>query len=125
MPFLHSSMKLPRRNNTLFLLLLLAFSLPLLLQAAETDNRAPSEAPVAHPPATNAASVAPVPDGGEQQQAGNGQTEETVDIQTLKQRYNQDSTGVRARLGMCRQGQGGHGGGRHRRHRGGEQWNNQ
>jgi hypothetical protein len=66
-----------------------------------------------------------MPDGGEQQQAGNGQTEETVDIQTLKQRYNQDSTGVRARLGMCRQGQGGHGGGRHRRHRGGEQWNNQ
>jgi len=66
-----------------------------------------------------------MPEGGEQQQAGNGQTEETVDIQTLKQRYNRDSTGVRARLGMCRQGQGGHGGGRHRHHRGGEQWNNQ
>ncbi|WP_319588405.1 hypothetical protein [uncultured Desulfobulbus sp.] len=118
-------MKLLRRNNTLFLLLLLAFSLPLLLLAAKADNRAPSEAPVAYPPANSESSVTPVPDGGEQQQADNGQTEETVDIQTLKQRYNQDSTGVRARLGMCRQGQNGHGGGRHCRHRGGEQWNNQ
>jgi hypothetical protein len=118
-------MKLLRRNNTLLLLLLLAFSLPLLLRAAETDNRAPSEAPVAYPPANSATSVTPVPDGAEQQQADNGQTEETVDIQTLKQRYNQDSTGVRARLGMCCKGKGGHGGGRHRRHRGGEQWNNQ
>jgi hypothetical protein len=122
MPFLHSSMKLLRRNNTLFFLLLLAFSLPLLLYAAETDNRAPSEAPVAYPSVTSAPSVTPVPDEGEQRQADNGQTEETVDIQTLKQRYNQDSTGVRARLGMCRQGQGGHGGGRHHRYRGGEQW---
>jgi len=122
MPFLPSSMKLLRRNNTFFLLLLLAFSLPLLLQAAE---KAPSEAPVAYPPANSATSVTPVPDGGEQQQAGNGQTEETVDIQTLKQRYNRDSTGVRARLGMCCKGKGGHGGGRHRHHRGGEQWNNQ
>ncbi|MGE4559477.1 MAG: hypothetical protein AB7E77_04720 [Desulfobulbus sp.] len=35
--------------------------------------------------------------------------QEAEDLQALRQRYGQDRTGVRARLGMCRRG---HGGGR-------------
>jgi len=49
------------------------------------------------------------------------------DTPSVQQQYPQDPTGVRARLGMCRKGQGGHGGGgHHRRFRGGGmQWNSQ
>lgn len=35
--------------------------------------------------------------------------ETSEDLPTLRQRYGQDATGVRARLGMCRHGHGGHG----------------
>ena len=51
---------------------------------------------------------------------------EQPDINTMKQRYDQDPTGARARLGMCRKGMRQDGqGGRHRRFRGGHRWNDQ
>ncbi len=116
MLFLPSSMKPPRRNNLFLLFLFLAITLPLPLHAAEGNAGASAEKKV-----TATAST-----GNEQQQTkAVPPPDETVDMQTLREQYRQDPTGVRARLGMCRQGKNGHGGGRHRRHRGGEQWNNQ
>ena len=113
--FLPSSMKLPRRNNLFLWFFFLAIMLPLPLHAAEGDVGTSAENKV----------TATAPTGNEQQQTKAVPPDETVDMQTLREQYRQDPTGVRARLGMCRKGQGGHGGGCHRRHRGGEQWNNQ
>ena len=115
MLFLPSSMKPPHRNKPFLLFLFLAIMLPLPLHAAEGNAGASAENKV----------TATAPTGNEQQQTKAVPPDETVDMQTLREQYRQDPTGVRARLGMCRKGQGGHGGGRHRRHRGGEQWNNQ
>lgn len=129
MNFLPSFMKPPRGNNPLLVLLLLTLCLPLGLQAAEPGDRATPEAAApsqagAAPPA-EAVSPSPALDEGATPPANNDQTEERATFQAMKQRYRQDPTGVRARLGMCRKGQAGHGGGPHRRHRGGEQWNRQ
>lgn len=129
MNFLPLFMKLPRGNNPLWVLLLLTLFLPLGLQAAEPGDRAapeaaaPSQAGTA-PPA-EAVSPNQALDEGATPPASGDQTEEKATFQAMKQRYRQDPTGVRARLGMCRRGQDGHGGGPHRRHRGGEQWNRQ
>ncbi len=85
--------------------------LPWPLHAAEGDAGASAENKV----------TATAPTGNEQQQTKTVPPEETVDMRTLREQYRQDPTGVRARLGMCRRGQGGHGGGHHRHYRGGEQ----
>ena len=61
--------------------------------------------------------------GNKEQETGKAAPEEKADIRAMKQRYGQDPTGVRARLGMCRGGKGGQGGGPHRRFRGGNRWN--
>ncbi len=126
----------PHPTNILALLaLLLLACCPPHLQAAEaepqqsaTASPAPSEqatrpapnCPAAHPPTA---------DGQQTQQADSVQDNED-DLQTLRQRYRHDPTGVRARLGMCRRGQGGgygphggrHGGGQQRRQRWVEPW---
>jgi hypothetical protein len=115
-------MKLPSGTD-IFCILILLFSLPQLPQAAEMGNRGRPEAASAQPPAANSASLPPALQKNEEKHSGNGPNENPNDIQVLKQRYNRDATGVRARLGMCRKEQGGPGG-HHRRHRGGEQWNN-
>ena len=129
MNFLPSCMKLPRGNNPLLVLLLLTLCLPLGLQAAEPGDRVTPEAAASSqagtaPPA-EALSPLPAVDEGATPPASGRQSEERATFQAMKQRYRQDPTGVRARLGMCRRGQEGHGGGPHRRHRGGEQWNRQ
>jgi hypothetical protein len=49
-------------------------------------------------------------------------TENAMGIHAMRQRYGHDPTGVRARLGMCRKGRGGHGKGRHRHFHGGNRW---
>lgn len=121
-------------NNLLALLaLLLLACCPPHLQAAEaepqqsaTASAAPSEqatrpapnCPAAHPPTADA------------QQTQQADTDNEDDLHTLRQRYRHDPTGVRARLGMCRRGQGGgygphggrHGGGQQRRQRWVEPW---
>jgi hypothetical protein len=114
-PNLPSAMKpSPARTPFLFLLLL-ALCMPLDLQAVETGDTTPSEAP----PAVQAA---PPPAEGTVQPASDGQPREQQELQALRQRYRQDPTGVRARLGMCRRGQGGHGGGHYRHRHGDERW---
>jgi hypothetical protein len=117
-----SFMKLRHRYSIFLFLALLVFFVPPILHGAEMCNGAPAKAPAELSPADAAPSVLPQPEEGAKKQAANSQTEETNELQTLKQRYNKDSTGVRARLGMCRKEQGGHGG-HHRRYRGGERWN--
>lgn len=130
----------PQPNLTnlfaLLALLLLTCCPPWRLQAAEaepqqsaTASPAPSEQ--APRPAPNCpAAYPPTADGQQTQQADSVQDNED-DLQTLRQRYRHDPTGVRARLGMCRRGQGGghgphggrHGGGQQRRQRWVEPWN--
>lgn len=108
----------PLNTNTLApLLLCLALVLPGWLQAA-TAHAADSSG--------QAQATAHAADAAEQQ--SEPLPPETADDTTSVQRqYPEDPTGVRARLGMCRKGQGGHGGGgHHRRFRGGGmQWNSQ
>lgn len=76
--------------------------------------------------------AAPVPPGIEtpaiqstkttEQPSSDGSPDAGEDVQSLKQRYPHDPTGVRARLCMCRRGEQGHDGRRHRFH-GGQRWN--
>lgn len=130
MNFLPSFVQPPRGNTSFIILLLLTLCLPLGLQAAEPGDRAtpeaaaPSQAGTAPLPA-EAVPPPPALDEGTTPPASGGQTEERAAFQAMKQRYRQDPTGVRARLGMCRRGQAWQDGGPHRRHRGGEQWNRQ
>ena len=135
--FLKSSMK-QRINNKAFVLLVLALTVPLLLGlgTGETADRAATSsaggkvsAPTSvveknTPP--YAASVSspdqPVADDVTQG-ATEVQPDEATEILAMKQRYCQDATGVRARLGLCGKGKGGPGCGQHRRFRGGNRWN--
>lgn len=127
----------PNRTNLLALLalLLLACCPPQPLQAAEaepqqsaTTSAAPAEQ-ATRPGPNCPAAYPPTADAQQAQQADAGQDNE-AELQTLRQRYRHDPTGVRARLGMCRRGQGGgygphggrHGGGQQRRQRGIEPW---
>lgn len=97
-----------------FLLLLTLYS-PCGPLAAEMDNPPPAGAAPA--------SQAPSPAAEDGNAPGNGeQPEERETFRHLKQRYRNDATGVRARLGMCRCEPAEPCGGRHRRHRGGGQW---
>jgi hypothetical protein len=122
-------MKLQRVNNSFFaLLILLCCVCPWQTQADE-----------AAPPATAAPAAAqtPCPAPGpccrkaaadnKALVAGQNADGTEPDLQALKQRYQNDATGVRARLGMCRRGHGPHGGphgggGQQCRHRGTEPW---
>lgn len=120
-------MKLQRVNNSFrALLILLCCVCPWQTQADETatpTTAAPAAVqtpcPAAGPCCRKAAADSQAPAAW---QDADG-TE--PDLQALKQRYPHDPTGVRARLGMCRRGQSGHGphgGGQQRRHRGTEPW---
>lgn len=128
MNFLPSAMKPSRGIPPLLVLLLLTFFLPLGPRASERDTRAGAEAATTTaatpPPATGEALPAPPPAEAAPPPAGCGQADDREAFRTLKQRYRQDPTGVRARLGMCRRGQDDHGGWRHRHRHGGEQWQN-
>lgn len=127
----------PRRTNNLLALLalLLLACCPPHLQAAEaepqqsaTASPAPSEQ-ATRPGPNCPAAYPPTADAQQSQQADTEQDNED-NLQTLRQRYRHDPTGVRARLGMCRRGQGGgygphggrHGGGQQRRQRWVEPW---
>jgi len=124
-------MKLQRVNNSLLvLLILLSCVCPWHTQADEAASpaaAAPAAAqtpcPVAAPCWREAAADDRDPSAGQDADGTN------ADLQTLRQRYLQDPTGVRARLGMCRRGRDGHGphggphrGGHQRRHRWAESW---
>jgi len=111
-------MKRPFKNQALFFLLLLAVLLPFGLRAAETGERAAFTAQAA--PAADAAVPSPAPAEATPQPAA-GQPDEEEAFQALKHRYRQDPTGVRARLGLCRRGQGERGGGHHHHRHGAEQ----
>lgn len=126
----------PHPTNILALLaLLLLACCPPHLQAAEaepqqsaTASAAPSEQ-AARPAPNCPAAHPPTADAQQTQQADTVQDNE-AELQTLRQRYRHDPTGVRARLGVCRRGQGGgygphggrHGGGQQRRQRWVEPW---
>ncbi|ADW17208.1 hypothetical protein Despr_1036 [Desulfobulbus propionicus DSM 2032] len=110
-------MKLPRPTHLILLLLILIVCLAPCLQAAEPDGLPTEHVQTAVTP-QEAGNAPPRTDPSESQE----------NIHVLKQRYGQDPTGVRARLGLCRRGHhGGHG--MHRgqacpqqRYRGGERW---
>jgi hypothetical protein len=95
------------------LLLLLTVTLvhPPEVPAADCGNNAPG------------GTDAPVPAQEEAARAGSSRTTgEQEALQTLKHRYRQDHTGVRARLGMCRNSDGEPSCGQHRhRFRGGRE----
>ncbi len=116
MAFLPSSMQPSNRAKLLPLLLCLALALPAWFQASAraADSSGQEQATA---PAASAAGQPPEP-----------LPPETADDTTSVQRqYPEDPTGVRARLGLCRKGQDGPGGGgHHRRFRGGGmRWNGQ
>lgn len=125
-------MQLHRTSLCLLLLLLwLIVSGPLPLWAdAPVGSAVPApaiEQPAA--PSSGATTIAP-PSTEPTRPADDNQRAVPSDIQVLKERYGQDPTGVRARLGMCRRGPGGQGmhrgqNGHHRHWRGGERWNGQ
>jgi len=110
----------------LALTLFFAFPLPSDLIAAESTVQATSIAadPNTAPPCRAVQeSTSPNAAGDKEQETGTTTPEEEANIRAMNQRYGQDATGVRARLGMCRQGQGGQGRGYRHRFRGGNQWN--
>lgn len=118
-------MKLQRVNNRFVaLLILLCCACPWPTQAEEAASPAAAAAAQAPCPVAAPCWREGAPDGRETT-AGQDADGTGPDLQTLKQRYLHDPTGVRARLGMCRRGQDGHGphrGGQQRRHRGAEPW---
>ncbi|MGD9949215.1 MAG: hypothetical protein AB7U29_12150 [Desulfobulbus sp.] len=110
--------------RTLLLIFFAALLLwPLVLRADESSNK-----PVETAPNSTVEQSGPPPEA-----------QNSEDLQALRQRYGQDPTGVRARLGMCRRGHGGglgngrgHGRGRGAMHGpqhpcpyGEQQWNKQ
>ncbi len=123
MPFLKSSMTLRFKTN--IRLLSASVLILLLLLGLELGIRAAQSAPQSTPPCVTEAARTTRPTVEKTvSETTAAPSEETADILTMKQRYGHDPTGVRARLGMCRRGQGrhGHGGGRHRQFRGGNRW---
>jgi hypothetical protein len=88
-----------KSSRSLFLALLML--MPLTLLAAEG---------IGDKPATGLHETAPITEPAMPFVEHNGE-----DLQTLRQRYHRDATGVRARIGMCRRSHGkggnGHGGG--------------
>lgn len=122
-----------RLSHTAPLFLILALATALLLgpetaatedqgsttPAATTQERIPPCAAQGSPPVRSAADAETV----ESETTEGQKTEEAVDCRAMKRRYNRDATGVRARLGMCRKGKNGQGGGQHRHFRGGDRWN--
>jgi hypothetical protein len=110
-------MKPLNRAKLVPLLLFLALMLPVYLLAIAGAADAPLEE---HATLSSSAST-------EEQQPKPLPPEVPDDTPSVQQQYPQDPTGVRARLGMCRKGQGGHGGGghHHRFRRGDAQWDSQ
>lgn len=120
----------------LFFIFALSCCQPIRLAAAEGAETSPpgltdpsarvaaGSGPESRPPcAANPAPALP-PAGTEATSTkAQGPGEEPADLEALRQRYNQDPTGVRARLGFCGRGRGGPGCGRHRRGGGGPRWN--
>lgn len=136
------ALAMDRKNNHLPLLLGLFFifalscCLPMRLAAAEGAEATPpgltdpparvkdAPEPESRPPcAANPDPTLPSPEAEATSTRAQGPGEEPADLEALRQRYNQDPTGVRARLGFCGRGRGGPGCGRHRYGGGGPRWN--
>jgi len=117
----------PRLRHTAPLLYILVLALALLL-GTETAATADQDSSTPTPAATTqgrippcAAEKSPLIRPAAEAEAV-GQSDEAVDFRAMKRRYGRDATGVRARLGMCRKGNG-QSGGPHRHFRGGDRWN--
>lgn len=136
-PFLKSSMK-QQFNNKIFVLLVLALTITLLLgletgktaeQAGASSEGGKATAPASiveknTPPYAAGVSSTGQPVADDITKGATGvQPDEAAEILAMKQRYCQDATGARARLGLCGKGKGGPGCGQHRRFRGGNRWN--
>ena len=112
------SVKKPCRGMLLFLLLGLV--LPAALPAAGTDCPQAATGEISSSTVNRNHKPAAVTDPD--QAAIDGQAESGPTLRTLKERYRQDRTGVRARLGLCRHGMDGRPKGPHRHRHGDEKW---
>ena len=112
------SVKKPCRGMLLFLLLGLV--LPAAQPAAGTDCPQAATGEISSSTVNRNHKPAAVTDPD--QAAIDGQAESGPTLRTLKERYRQDRTGVRARLGLCRHGMDGRPKGPHRHRHGDEKW---
>lgn len=129
MPSIQSSMKQQFHSKVILLsIFLLPLAFPMGIMAAGLTRQTVSDKEEITPSSTisqekTVPAREPLPAFQDrEQQVGTPEKKEGADILTMKQRYRQDPTGVRARLGLCRKGKGGPGNGPPGGFRGGKRW---